>query len=534
MQKQQTATMLKNITDLAYEYLPADLIDRIKARMEQLGRSLKSGINDIDNELALKAVRSIRTTKAAFSDDGPSMAYKAKTRVDAIGLLEPEENKILDVAFDWKMNQPMNFMKDLKKIKDSLIDRIISDEQPDMSPTVDSTTTEILKDVINELNKKLNSYLGGPEKVIYDYLNDLENDPNGVRNTIRDYTVVLASTVQQSKSNKMALAKTGEITRDYDFNTIIVDEAARANPLDLFIPLSVASRRIILVGDHRQLPHMLEPDIEMKVKESITIKDEFEDALNKSLFERLFNELKDREEKDGIKRTVTLDKQFRMHPELGEFVSRNFYESHGDPIIESGRGEDDFFHDLPGYEGKVFSWENIPISKGRESKTKSKTRNCEARAIARELKRIVHHNESMTFGVIAFYKKQVELIWEALKDEGLAELNDGEYQLIKQLRQTEKDGEFTEKLRIGTVDAFQGLEFDCVMLSVVRSNSIEITESEETWKSKYGFLMLENRSCVAMSRQQRLLIVFGDKEMFRNEYAHQAVPALANLAEICK
>ena len=38
---------------------------------------------------------------------------------------------------------------------------------------------------------------------------------------------------------------------------------------------------------------MLEPDIEIKVKESITIKDEFEDALNKSLFERLFNELKE-------------------------------------------------------------------------------------------------------------------------------------------------------------------------------------------------------------------------------------------------
>jgi len=534
MQKKQTSIMLKNIADLAQEYLQADLVDRIKSRRDQLGRSITSGINDIDNELALKAVRSIRTTKAAFSDDGPTMAYKAKTRVEAIGLLKSEEKRILDTAFNWKLNQPLNFLKDLNIIKDSLIDRILSDEQPVMSPTVDSLTTEILKDVINELNNKLNSYLGGPEKVIYDYLNDLENDPNGVRNTIRDYTVVLASTVQQSKSKKMAIAKTGDITRDYDFNTIIVDEAARANPLDLFIPLSAASRRIILVGDHRQLPHMLEPDIEKEVKKSITIKEKFEDALNKSLFERLFNELKDREEKDGIKRTVTLDKQFRMHPELGEFVSRNFYESHGDPIIESGRGEDDFFHDLPGYERKVLCWNNIPISMGSESKTKSKTRNCEARAIARELKRIVHHDEHMTFAVIAFYKKQVELIWEALKDEGLAELIDGEYQVIKSLKQTEKGSEFTEKLRIGTVDAFQGLEFDCVMLSVVRSNNIKVTESEETWISKYGFLMLENRSCVAMSRQQRLLIVFGDKEMFRNEYAQQAVPALANLVEICK
>ena len=126
------------------------------------------------------------------------------------------------------------------------------------------------------------------------------------------------------------------------------------------------------------------------------------------------------------------------------------------------------------------------------------------------------------------------MIWQALKDEGLAELTDGEYQVIKPLRKTEKDGEFTEKLRIGTVDAFQGLEFDCVMLSIVRSNGFSVTESEDTWKKKYGFLMLENRSCVAMSRQQRLLIVFGAREMFKNEYAQQAVPALASLNEICQ
>jgi hypothetical protein len=45
--------------------------------------------------------------------------------------------------------------------------------------------------------------------------------------------------------------------------------------------------------------------------------------------------------------------------------------------------------------------------------------------------------------------------------------------------------------------------------------------------------MLENRSCVAMSRQQRLLIVYGDKKMFKNDFAQKAVPALANLVEIC-
>ena len=31
---------------------------------------------------------------------------------------------------------------------------------------------------------------------------------------------------------------------------------------NLFIPMSMAQRRVVLVGDHRQLPHLLEPDVE--------------------------------------------------------------------------------------------------------------------------------------------------------------------------------------------------------------------------------------------------------------------------------
>ncbi len=42
------------------------------------------------------------------------------------------------------------------------------------------------------------------------------------------------------------------------FPTVIVDEAARANPLDLLIPVTQASERVILVGDHRQLPQVID------------------------------------------------------------------------------------------------------------------------------------------------------------------------------------------------------------------------------------------------------------------------------------
>ena len=44
-----------------------------------------------------------------------------------------------------------------------------------------------------------------------------------------------------------------------------------------------------------------------------------------SLFGRLWDALLELEARDGIRRTVRLDTQFRMHPVLGEMVSQCFY-----------------------------------------------------------------------------------------------------------------------------------------------------------------------------------------------------------------
>ena len=138
----------------------------------------------------------------------------------------------------------------------------------------------------------------------------------------------------------MADAKSGE---DTVFRTVIVDEAARSNPLDLLIPMSLAERRIILVGDHRQLPHLLEPDIEREIERSA--QEETRSALQQSLFEKLFTELRKREKSDGVKRTVTLNTQYRMHPLLGRFVSEQFYEPYGEGF-GSPRTEEEFSHDV--------------------------------------------------------------------------------------------------------------------------------------------------------------------------------------------
>jgi superfamily I DNA and/or RNA helicase len=120
--------------------------------------------------------------------------------------------------------------------------------------------------------------------------------------------------------------------------------------------------------------------------------------------------------KDGIERTVTLNAQYRMHPVLGDYVSRNFYEIHEDGVIESPRDASEFRHDLPGYvkNGSLASprGSNVPADGriGREVRGTSKSRPVEARAIAKEVRRLIEHDSKLTFGVIAFYSAQVDEI----------------------------------------------------------------------------------------------------------------------------
>jgi hypothetical protein len=95
------------------------------------------------------------------------------------------------------------------------------------------------------------------------------------------------------------------------------------------------------------------------------------------------------------------------------------------------------------------------------------------------------------------------------------------------------DGHLKERIRVGTVDAFQGKEFDVVFLSMTRSNDLPITDNRSL-RRKLVTLMLENRLCVAMSRQQRLLIVVGDSGMLRGEVAEQSLAGLVAFRKLCE
>jgi hypothetical protein len=539
---QQTAQLLEEVYNLTQGRISGELSDRLleQSRTLTIKKIARNSVREIDQDLAIQAVRALRTEPLSFSDDGPTAAYKALHRLEALNLLSDSDLELLDTAADWdnfESSDEPPFLQDLATLQTRLLDQLSPvTEMSDMTPIANPDIEALLEQVREALTEQVQQSRTGIEAVLEEYLNDLKNDPSGVRSMLRHYTVVLAASCQQAVGREMELT-TGNI--DSVFETVIIDEAARANPLDLFIPMAKAERRIILVGDHRQLPHILEEDVERQLNLS---NQTTQDALKKSLFERLFKQLQDWEKQDGIKRTVTLDTQYRMHPILGDFVSRTFYEYHGESPIKAGRPEEEFSHNLPGYQGKVAAWINVPFSLGGETRGQSKSRPVEARRIAEELKRLIDHDSCLTFGVIAFYRAQVTELWRELCRLDLAEVTDeGIYQVAPAWRETTNHaGKIVERLRIGTVDAFQGKEFDVVFLSLTRSNNIQATaDCPEAYRRKYGFLLLENRLCVAMSRQQRLLIAAGDLEMVKAEAnklesERQAVRELIGFHELCK
>jgi len=365
---QQTAKLLEDIYNLTKLRISGELSNRLleQSRTLTLGNSPNYSINNEARGLAIKAIQSLRIEPIAFSDDGPTAAYKTLHRLESLNLLSDGSRRLLETAADWdnfEFPGEPPFLNDLAALQIRLLDRLTPTANDSITASVANPDIESLLEQVREaLTEQVRQSQSGVEAVVEEYLNDLKSDPNGVRQMLRNYTVVLAATCQQAVGKEME-STTGNV--DSVFETVIIDEAARANPLDLFIPMAKAQRRIILVGDHRQLPHILEEDVERQLNSS---NQTTQDALKKSLFERLFKQLQEWEKRDGIKRTVTLDTQYRMHPILGDFVSRTFYEYHGEPPIKAGRPEKEFFHELPGYQDKVAAWINVPLNLGSETK----------------------------------------------------------------------------------------------------------------------------------------------------------------------
>ena len=580
---EKTIVFLEYLKKISYDSNINTEIDAIISNINS-----EHQVNDNDT---LWYARRLRTNIRAFMDDGFERAYELYLHL-INKLHNPSEQdkkilKLLEKAFDLKYETSSfvidilkknncEFLKELRKIKLTLINQCIP--QPIVK-------MDVIRDDVLMVYQKIEASLRKPtneeDNILLELLNELEYNTMEVRNVVAQYSYVFAANAQQSEGKDIKDAK-GIDKKSKDkhptYDVVIVDEAARVNPCDLMIPLSQAVDKIVLVGDHRQLPHMYDEEIIEILQESNKFNPE---NVKKSMFEHLVEKAKLLEKIDGRKRFITLNKQYRMHPLLGNFVSDEFYKQYGE-AYDSPLGEEFFQQN---YFEKPLVWYNVPNSVGHEEKIgTSRRRLCEVDFLVTKIMECLHvddlkitsqvkekeeelskegrgsmeiksilsllrsqlERERTSYGVITFYSAQV---------------NEIKKKLINELGSPRFDDLYIrQKLRVGSIDAFQGMEFDIIFLSIVRSGKhligvdndedIALLKSDNTYtnpmlRSKldkiavrnYGFLTSPNRMCVAMSRQKKALVVVGDSNIFCGEMykdiAERFVPGMKHLYELC-
>ncbi|GAA8536780.1 AAA domain-containing protein [Helicobacter pylori] len=427
----------------------------------------------------LSFIHALRTTQEGFEDDGIMRNYDLLESQFKENLAQ-EDRELLE-----------SFEPNLEKLQELKI-RLLEKNTPKREYEISKPNEEVVS-LANDLLEILSSQSPNDKKirVLLEYLSVLERNPWDLESLLKDYNFVFSSTIgQHDKALK-------EKETPY-FDSVIVDEATKANPLELLMVMALAKERIILVGDGRQLPHYLGDEIGKKLEdESQDAQDEIEKALKDSMFKKLKERAQKLKELDGKERFITLNKQYRMHPSLGKLVSGVFYESHNEGF-ESPLKEERFKHNLRVLDNKPCTWIDVKNPKEERNADGSYYRESEITAIKKCLDDFLEDEPNFTFGVITFFSEQKRRLEQALK--GYA------------------------NLEIGTVDSFQGKEFDVVFLSSVRTHYTE----------GFGFLKDSPRLCVALSHQKRALIVVGDREKFETPEAKDKVLGLFEFLQLCE
>jgi superfamily I DNA and/or RNA helicase len=509
-------SILASVAEIVSEDTPIEGIsfDRL--------REIQSGARSFfrKNERDLKLAGSIPVTEDEYNF-GNTLEIIADV-LQAGFELDEESIQFLEDAPE--INPDGEYLVKLTTLKKSLIEKL-SAQKDQVEKEYNSEILQWLEDAATAARQYEETNYENEDDFIRSVLSDLKKDLHGntsyIRHSLQEYGDTVAATNQLAGSKEM---------KDFShIKNVILEEAARSNPLDLLIPMVKAEDRIIMVGDQNQLPHLLESDVaerSLAMIENIDEKKEKRRLYEQSLFGIIYqNVLKGKRQ-----RCITLKEQFRMHPTIGDFISNAYYKDPitGEGILKSGSEklyETKQHHlSIPWAKDKTMIFCNVPGDKP-ESKGQSKCRQAEAEKVMSIIDEIRKDPEFMnlSIGVITFYSKQVTTLFEeATKPEHGYVIKDKDgYNIAPKYRTFDGD---KEKFRIGSVDSFQGKEFDIVILSTVRSNNQSREDGNE--KKVFGFLTLKNRLNVAFSRAQKLVIVVGDASMFEDSYAQKYVPGI--------
>jgi len=301
---------------------------------------------------------------------------------------------------------------------------------------------------------------------------------------------------------------TNKMFNNMEYDVAIIDEAGQITLHDVIVPISKA-KKVIVIGDHMQLPPVTDDDFINKAREKFgDMEVDFYETYKQSLFEKLFYEADESHK-------IMLDTQFRMHEDIAEPISQLFYGGN----YRTGCKKEHRLIEIAGFKDPMVFLDTINLPDkyetvtviDEETKQVAYTNPTEARIIASVMERIyLPLQDGLTvldykgekkigledLGIITPYKAQIKCIKDAIYERFLSRGNLNRAQIENILG----------KIEIDTVDSFQGRDKEIILYSFVRSNK----------ECRIGFLDELRRLNVTITRAKRLIIMVGDSYTLSN------------------
>ena len=260
--------------------------------------------------------------------------------------------------------------------------------------------------------------------------------------------------------------------------------------------------KFILIGDHKQLPAVVQQSDAEVVVEDKTLKAIHLNSCANSLFERLILTERAAGRTDFI---GTLHKQGRMHPDIADFANRKFYAREQlecvplahqlEQTLSYNETSEDETDDVLKAHRMIF----IPSKPCRQLNISEKVNTEEARIITDLLRRLYRQlgnnfDPQKSVGIIVPYRNQIAMIRKEIEKLGIPEL---------------------EEISIDTVERYQGSQRDIILYSFTIQSRYQLDFLTANTFYEDG-QPIDRKLNVAITRARKQLILTGNEQTLRH------------------
>jgi len=323
---------------------------------------------------------------------------------------------------------------------------------------------------------------------------------NSIKSTLSEAQIIVATTSTMNSRSALFNIK--------HFDLVIIDEASQILEPNIMGILTArqeegrAIDRFILVGDHKQLPAVVQQQGSLEMEGSDKRLDSIHlSSCANSLFERLILTERAAGRTDFI---GTLHKQGRMHPDIADFANRKFYAKEQlecvplahqlETELSYNEESEDALDNMLKAHRMIF----IPSMPCKQLNISEKVNTDEARIIADLLRRLFRQmnkdfDPQKSVGVIVPYRNQIAMIRKEIERLEIPAL---------------------EGISIDTVERYQGSQRDVILYSFTIQSRYQLDFLTANTFYEEG-QAIDRKLNVAITRARKQLILTGNESTLR-------------------